>query len=378
MGSEALLVQAREARTRLESVMEEASFWRPLKVLGRDKETGAVRLRLDTLDDLWHVRELVEPGDVATALTWRTAIVERKGVEGAGKAEKRAVTLSVRVESVEYQAFSNRLRLLGPIVEGQDQGQYHTLALEPMSELTLRKAKGFRAHHEERIEEAVAATARPLVCILSIEDNEATVALLRQYGVQKMADVLGHVSGKRHAPAKGEEDAFFDEVLLALREDRPENAPLIVIGPGFAKERFVRYAREKQPALVKGAAVEGTGQAGMAGVHEALKRGIVDRVSKDQRVARETALVERLMEAIARDAPASYGSAHTRAALEAGAADTLLVADRLAREPEGEALLDLARASGAQAVVVSTLHEAGKRLDSMGGVGAILRYRLAE
>lgn len=335
-----------------------------------------MKLRVDSLDDLWHLRELVEPGDVASALTWRTADVEAKGAERQGKAEKRAMVLGVKVESVEYAAFSNRLRLLGPIVEGsQDMGSYHTISVEPPMDLTLTKVRGWRRHHEERIEEAIAATSRPLVTLLAIEENEAVVAVLRQYGVQRMADIAGHVSGKRHAPTKGEEEAFFDEVLLALRDYRPEGGPLLVLGPGFAKERFLAYARQKGPDLVKGAAVEGTGQAGMTGIHEAVKRGTIDRVSKDQRVARETALVEKLMEAIGRDAPAAYGGDHVRRALEAGAGEVLLVTDKLVREGAGEAFLDLARASGAETHVVSTHHEAGKRLESFGGIGALLRYR---
>lgn len=350
---------------------------RALKVLARDREQQSVRLRVDSLDDLWHLRELVEPGDVATALTWRTADVESKGAERQGKAEKRAMVLGVKVEAVEFAAFSNRLRLLGPIVEGgQDLGSYHTITLEPMGDVTVKKPRGWRPHHEDRLREAIEATSKPLVTLLAIEDNEAVVAVLRQYGVQKMADVAGHVSGKQYAATKGDEESFFDEVLLALRDYRPEGAPLLVLGPGFAKERFLQYARQKQPALVQGAALEATGQAGMTGIHEALKRGSVDRVSKDQRVARETALVESLFVAIGTDAPAAYGEADVKRALEAGAAEHVLVLDRLVREGAGEAMLDLSRATGATPHVVSSLHEAGKRLGSLGGYGALLRYRL--
>lgn len=348
-----------------------------MKVLGRDKEQGIVRLRVDSLDDLWHLRELVEPGDVASALTWRTADVESKGAERQGKPEKRAVHLGIKVESVEYAAFADRLRLLGPIVEGpQDIGSYHTISVEPQTELALKKTKGWRRHHEERLDEAVSATSKPLVTLLAIEENEAVVAVLRQYGVQKMADVAGHASGKQYARTKGEEESFFDEILLALRDHRPEGAPFLVLGPGFAKERFLAHARAKQPALVQGAMVEATGQAGMTAIHEALKRGTIDRVSKDQRVARETALVERLFVALATDAPAAYGADEVRRALEAGAGETLLVTDRLVREGAGERLLDLARQTGAAPHVVSSVHEAGKRLESLGGVGVLLRYRL--
>jgi protein pelota len=149
-----------------------------------------------------------------------------------------------------------------------------------------------------------------------------------------------------------------------------------VLGPGFAKERFLAYARGKQPEHVKGAAVESTGQAGMAAIHEALKKGLVDRVSKDQRVARESALVERLLELIAKEGAVAYGMGATRHATEVGATEELLLSDRVAREPEGETLMDLARRTGAKVHVVSSLHDAGKSFDALGGVGALLRYRI--
>lgn len=347
-----------------------------MKVLSLDRLTGTVRLRIDGVDDLWHLHELTAPGDEATALTWRTADIAGKE-ERSGKAEKRAMTLSVRVESVEWDAYSNRLRLLGPIVAGpQDVGSYHTILVEPMTELTLRKPQGLKPHHVERLDEAVAATQRPQVVFLSIEENEAVIALLRQYGVQKMVDVYGHVSGKQYASAKGDEESFFDEILMALRDYRPENAPLLVVGPGFAKERFMAYARSKAPSMVKGAAIEATGQAGMTGVHEALKRGSVERVAKDSAVARETALVERFLEGLATGAPVAYGAEEVSRATQMGAVEVVLVVDRLVREGPGERFLDLARQTGAQAHVISSHHDAGARFEKMGGIAAILRYRL--
>lgn len=349
-----------------------------LKVVTVDRVAALVKLRVETLDDLWHLSELVAANDRVTALTWRTADLESKGAERSGKAEKRAMTLTVLAETIEWDAFSNRLRVLGPIVEGpQDVGNYHTIVVEPLTELTLVKPRGLKPHHLERIEEAVAAAQKPLVVFLSIEDNEAVIAVLRQYGVQKMADVVGHVSGKQYASAKGEEAAFFDEVLMALRDYRPEGAPLLVVGPGFAKERFMSYARQsQQAALAKGAAIEATGQAGMTGIHEALKRGSVERVAKDSRVGRETALVERFLEAIAKDAAVAYGASQVERAIEAGAADTVLVADHLVRDGSGERFLELARNTGAECHIISTHHEAGARFSKLGGVGALLRYRL--
>ena len=157
----------------------------------------------------------------------------------------------------------------------------------------------------------------------------------------------------------------------------PPEAPLLVVGPGFVREDFLAWAKGKEPETVKGALTEGTGQAGMAGVHESLRRGIVERAQKDQRVSFETRLVEQAFEALATDGPVAYGDAEVRRMLDLGAVDTLLVTDASLRDGPAGALLEAARATGAGAHVVSTFHEAGKRLAGLGGVAALLRYKPA-
>lgn len=352
-----------------------------MRILKQDAEQGVLRLRLDSADDLWHLAQLVRRGDVVSGVGHREPHAAKAAATasgGGGKVEKKAMWLGVRAESVEFQEFSTRLRVLGLLVEGpQDLGQHHTLSFEAGDEVELRKAR-WPDHDLARVKEAVDATKRPLVVVLAIEENEAVVAGLRHYGVQRLADVTGHAAGKRYGTdEKAARAAFFDEVLLALRQARTPEAPLLVVGPGFVREEFLAWAKGKEPATVEGAMTEGTGQAGMAGVHEALKRGIVERVQKDQRVSFETRLVERAFEALATGGTLAYGEGEVRRMLDLGAVDTLLVTDASLRDGGAGALIEAARATGAAAHVVSTFHEAGKRLAGLGGVAALLRYRPA-
>ncbi|HWG91420.1 MAG TPA: mRNA surveillance protein pelota [Candidatus Thermoplasmatota archaeon] len=348
-----------------------------MKVLHQDAREGVIRVRPDSLDDLWTLQQLVERGDVAKALTFRAPEEAKTDAARQGKVEKRPMVLGVRVEDVEFHEFANRLRILGIIVEGpQDHSQHHTLNIEAHTELEVRKPR-WKDHHLQMLKEAVEATAKPLVVLLAIEENEAVVAALRQYGVAKLADIAGHVSGKRYAQdGRADEAAFFDEVLMALRDYRKEGQPLVVLGPGFAKERFLAYARGKEPEHVKGAAVEATGQAGMTGIHEAIKRGVVDRVQKDSRVAKDTHTVERVLEAMAKDDPVAYGPREVEHALDSGAVELLLVTDRLVRDGKADAWLTKAKGTGAEAHIVSTSHEAGQKLENLTGVAALLRFRL--
>lgn len=347
-----------------------------MRILSEDARTGEIKVRPDTVDDLWHLAHVVEPGDVVSALTWRTPEEATKDKTRPGKVEKRAMTLGVRVEQVEFHPFSNRLRLLGVIVEGpQELGAHHTINVEPRLELTIRKA-AWGAPDRARLAEAVEASKRPVATFVAIDDDEATIAILRQMGLVKAAEVAAHVSGKRfESKVKEAREEFFAETLLAVREQRTEG-PLVVLGPGFWKDQFLEYAKAKDAAAVAGAVLEPTAHAGMAGVTEAIRRGAVDRVQAESRAAEEMKAVEALLEAIATDGPATYGEEHVRRALEMGAVARLLVADDKVRAG-GAALLDLARATGAATLVVGTGHDAGRKLASLGGFAALLRYRLA-
>jgi protein pelota len=188
--------------------------------------------------------------------------------------------------------------------------------------------------------------------------------------------VQGPSSGKRLGK-EADEAPWFGEIALGLKTLVPEKGTVLIVGPGFAKDRLLRWLKDREPALAARCLVDSTAHAGIVGLREAMKRGLVDRVDKEARVAIETRMVEKVLEAIASGKPVAYGEDEVRRALEAGASSLLLVTDRMVREGRGEELLALAKRTQCEAHVVSTGHEAGKRLDLLGGAGALLRYAMA-
>src|SRR6266571_1181018 len=87
-----------------------------MRVLHLDPKTGEIKVRVENADDLWHLHNLVLPGDLVRASTYRREEVKTDKVRPE-RGEKVRVTLTIRVESVEFQAFSDRLRITGVIVE---------------------------------------------------------------------------------------------------------------------------------------------------------------------------------------------------------------------------------------------------------------------
>src|SRR5437773_8382183 len=182
----------------------------PMRVLHRDPKTGEIKMRVENPDDLWHLHNLLLPGDQVRASTTRREEVKSDKVR-TERGEKVRVTLTIRVEGVEFQAFSDRLRVTGVIVEGpQDLGRHHTLNVAVDDVLSIIKT--WKPHELQRIEEAVAAAQKPLVAVLSLDAEEALLAHLHQHGVRELATIRAPADGKTF-PSGDPASIFFEELL---------------------------------------------------------------------------------------------------------------------------------------------------------------------
>ncbi|MBX8644293.1 MAG: hypothetical protein KIY12_06185, partial [Thermoplasmata archaeon] len=151
--------------------------------------------------------------------------------------------------------------------------------------------------------------------------------------------------------------------------------PVLVAGPGFIKEDFLRKAREVEPSLFSDAQVIQTGQGGMAGIREALSKPENSRLLQDARMSEEVKAVNEIMEGISRNGPVVYGVEGVRKALEAGAVKKLVLTDRLLRDREIESMMRTAEEKAGEIFIVTSRWESGKQLDGLGGIAAVLRYR---
>jgi protein pelota len=80
---------------------------------------------------------------------------------------------------------------------------------------------------------------------------------------------------------------------------------------------------------------------------------------------------------------ASYGIKETKNAAEAGAIKTLLITDKFIQKKREEnkykgieEIMKQIDNTKGDIFIISSEHEAGKKLDGLGGIGAILRYKI--
>ena len=116
---------------------------------------------------------------------------------------------------------------------------------------------------------------------------------------------------------------------------------------------------------------------------EVLKRDEVQKALKEEQVSDEMVLVEKVLSEISKQGSAVYGIKEVEQAVNAGAVKELLVTDSLImklREEEKfeklDKLMKLADKNKAKVHIISTEHSGGKKLDGLGGIAALLRFKL--
>jgi protein pelota len=326
---------------------------------------GEIRLFPENVDDLWHLEHLIAPGDLVFATTLRTVETPSDKLRPE-KLEKRPVRLGIRVGKLEFHPYVVRLRISGVIEQGADTGAYHTLNIEPGYEISV--IRYWRPIDLERIDRAVKASVFDVVHILTIEEGEAELFRIRQYGPEGVVTItMG--SGKG-----GDIDsraAFFDRVSGHLDGI---TGPLVIAGPGFIKDDFLKVLRGRNGPLAAKAIVMETRRIGAGAVQEVIGHAVLDRIAGDIQLAREVQLMDEFLARMAKGLPVAYGQAEVRLATDSGAVEQLLISDTLIRDPIVVHLMERAELTRAQVTVFSSSFDPGKQLGALGGIAALLRF----
>lgn len=351
-----------------------------MQILKLDLKNDTVKLRTENLDDLWTIYNTVQPGDLVLARTFRREKIQLDDSRPE-RGVKKPVFLGVRIEKVEFHKYVNMVRLIGRIESGTDVGSHHSINIEAGTSFSL--VRNWRKAEIDLLKEAERETNKPMVLLVALEEGEASLALVRQRGVDFIDQVSTHIPGKREEGARDAARKEFHSTLIKAVLAAASSRGLkqaVVVGPELVRTGFSKFVedRRKDLAGVLSISYDTCFSPGRTGIYEAIRRGAVDRIVASNRVSAELSEVERFLTEVAKGGRAAYGLTEVTNATRSGAVDTLLITDQLFRERRNEAdglIRDVERYSGRH-MMVSTDHEGGVKLQSLGGLGAILRYRI--
>ena len=340
-----------------------------MQIIYMNRKDGTAKLRTETPDDLWHLEKIIEPGDLVTSRTLRKTTVKR-GQE-IEKGNRKPVTLTIGVEKKEFHSDSHTLRLTGPIKSGPEDmvrlSSYHSLAIGINAVLTIQK-QDWKSHQIERMKKARIKPSILLICVLDRE--EADFAALKESGIEYLASFS---SVKRRD--RDTLDEYHQELADYLANKQKDFQAIVLAGPGFERENLLKYIEDRDPELAKRIVIEHASSTGRAGIQEVIRTS-ANRILKETRIARETILVEKLLEEINRDGLAVYGKRETGKAADYGAIETLLISEE--KIPEFEEIMDRVEKQGGSVRIISSEHESGDKFLHLGGIGGLLRFKIRE
>ncbi|MEM3396093.1 MAG: mRNA surveillance protein pelota [Thermoplasmata archaeon] len=344
-------------------------------MLSQNLKEGAIKLIPETEDDLWYLSQIIEEEDFVKGLTFRRMEVRDDALR-AESGEKKPVVLGIRVKNVELKEFGDVLRVTGIIETGeQGLGSHHTINVEPGKDILIVK-KEWSEGTKKLLQEALSAK-RVEVVFVAMDDASALIATLTERGIRPIAEIGSQISGKDYEGKKEQEKgSFYEEVLEALSRVVEPSTVIALLGPGFWKEEFYAFLKEKARDLGARTTVLNASNAGIAGINEVLKKEVNIKGLSEAKVKLETEYVEKFFAEIAKNGNVAYGVNEVGYAVEIGAAEVLLIITTLLRKKEFEKILKDAQATRCKIVAVSPEHEAGRRFSAVGGIGAFLRYKI--
>ncbi len=339
-----------------------------------DNRRGVLRVRVDNEDDLWLLSLLISPGDLVKALTTRDVSL---GYEK----HRVPMVLTVRVEKVEFQPFTNRLRVHGIVVDGPDRfgvkGSHHTINIDIGKEVTIFKERWSPALLDQLLK-----LVRPIKFLLiAIDFDEYAVGLLQSQGLKLLDEktISLPISSEEleHARSRVIRELARRVVDIVLRN--PVDA-IIIGSPSNLRNELANEIRSLMPNVK--VYTDTVANGGYAGLRELMRRDIVQTVLRDISVAEAEKILDEFNYLLIKNPnKVAYGLNIVSKLAEMGAIAKLLVLDTMlstydsTRELVEQTLINTSE-KGGKVVIVPEESPPGQHLKMLGGIIAILRYEI--
>ncbi len=347
-----------------------------MKIISKNLKHGEIKILVENTDDLWFLTQLISQGDIVSGKTMRK--IKIGGDEG--DSVKKTFFVGLNVEKVDFQP--DVVRIGGLIVSAPEdipKGSHQSINIEKGTVLAISK-KEWGSYQLKILEDAVKQkAARVLICVFDRED--AFFALTKATGYEILSKMKGSVVKK--AVETQVTGNFYQKVIQKLKEYNIKFQPsfIILASPAFWKEELLAQLKDAdlREKIIQATCASSDEKA----INEVLKRDEVKTALHEERAMQELNLVEKLLSEISKGGLAVYGFANVCIAAECKAVSVLLVSTELIKKKQEEGTFEdvnnimkvVDRSKGA-VHIISSEHDGGKQLDGLGGIAAILRFKI--
>lgn len=345
-----------------------------MRIISRDDREW-ITIHVDADDDLWYLKNIIDPGSLVRMTTLRR-MEKQQDMNRSKETQRKPVTATITVETLEFQEFSGNLRVLGTVVQGPEDitGLHQSFSISPGDTFDLMKSQ-WTQEQKKLMDEAINNRFSDKFYFITVDDEAAQLILLKSYGIQSLGRIDSHRPGKDYE-SEYSDNVYFREIVDAARRMFPDDSTIIILGAGFTREKLVEAFRSYGGLKFRILSFPTT-RSDSGAVWEFLNSTDSDSLFKDLRISSDSKLVESFLRHIKTDQLAAYGYGEVLKSVQNGSAETVLISEDKFRTNEGRDLIDIARNFGTSVHIMSVSTDPGRVVSSFGGYCAILRFRIS-
>lgn len=339
-----------------------------MQILKKDLRKGEIKVKINSKEDLWYLSHIITQGDKVEGSATRKIKIGEKG-----ESVKKHYFVQILIEKIE---FGHVLKLNGTTyteLEDIPKGSYQSINIEEGS--ILKIIKHWHKFQLDKLDESTKLSTKTLLVLFDRE--EALFAELNQIGFEIISKVSGDVQ-KKDERMQGK--SFFPELIKLIKEqdERKDYDIIVLAAQGFWKDEFIK--NNSDPNLKKKIVHANCDSVTYSGVNEVIRSKELQNAIHDQKSAQEMQKVEELLKEISKEGRYTYGIKETEQAAIIGAVKELMIVDSFIYEQEDFTQIDnimkLVEQNNGDITIINSHYQAGKELHSLGGIGAITRYKL--
>ncbi|TFY82207.1 hypothetical protein EWM64_g1803 [Hericium alpestre] len=390
-----------------------------MKLVGKHIErdhSGYVTVRPEEDEDMWHLYNLIQEGDLVRAPAIRR--VQNVSATGSTESHRVRTTLTLQVTKVDFSpaaaapsaesststsgppvptaslAVTGRVAVENPHVK---LGAFHTLDIEANRDVRIEKAE-WDSVSLGRVEESCVPGRGAEVGAVICGEGTAAFCLLSEHMTVVRQRIDVPIPRKRTGSATAHEkglarfyDTLYQTFLRHIPYSNPSLRAIVIASPGWVRDAVFDHimseaSRTGNKALLAARSKFMRVHVNSPHVHslvEVLKSPEMVSQLKETKFAREGIMLDRFFKMLGSDEQrAWYGADHVALAVERGAVGTLLISDDLFRSSDPVlrkkfvGLVEDVRGKGGEVLIFSSMHESGQQLNQITGIAAILTFPL--
>lgn len=327
----------------------------------------------EELDDLLVLRRVIKKNDlVASETTW--SLKKSGEYIRPNKKERVKIKILLQADKVYLVGAFNRLQISGKIIETNNDsishGSHHSIYVEINSSIKI--IKEWTAAEKNLISSNMAAG----FLLLSVERGNYCIGIVKGTHLQIYPETSFGSTGKQYKTDFNIEK-FLDQIKKSIMLLLENSNNVIVFGPGNTKNRVGDYLNRK----IKNIDIritDGIESGGEDGIYVFVKSKIIKNVMRNSKLAKVAYIINEIMLLAGRKSNKfSMGFKQTNLANKYHAVESVVFSYKIIEEENEEEVINFLNKvenSGAKIYGVDSTTDLGLRVNSMGGIVALLRF----